>query len=937
MTGSIKKHLPIGISHLSLVASVFFLIKYAANYFFVLLNQIKQEDLSFPLLGDPIHPTFLGMALTTVFMIGSWLFSTKVAFYKKTSPKAIYFLTVFMAVAFHFLWYATAPVYRTVIPYLEDLASKASIGKLSFEAVLLQNTDQLMTILILLPGIIGAFILLWMGGLVTRDQKEIMERFAEYEFVSAKLQKFVKVESQADQLPDVVLGPDSKTKEQVIIPGQDRTLNGIIVGSIGTGKTAALVLPLINQDLHWMAKFINDYPELSKREDFHTEEVKGRYLNGITVIEPSNDLCQKAYKLVQAHNIPTESVFYIDPTNKDTPCINPLEGPVERVAESLAMVVEGLGDGARDFFGQSQRNHLKYYVYLLKLYDPENEPTFDLLIDMYNDAQLVRHMHVQLKELIPADWETYTDRDERNHWHIVKGVDDWFEMNHLPQADRAGNVEKIKDGKYRGEVKYYDAEAEYVKGLRNILNDLAANKLIRRVLFGKSNFSMDAHLENGGVLLVNTAKGEMQNLSNVFGKIVLLSVQNAVFRRTPASSTYHAIYCDEFPDYVYQSFREFPAQSRKYKAIITVVTQTIAQLADHYGEYYMHTLLTTLRNKMVYADVSEFDANVFSRLFHENSRFEESTSEQSVSPMQDNPMTRMGSSYKQTREAIMSPDDILAQREFQCAVKIVKKNRSMPVKQIDANFVPKEEFKKAIIQVDDERAVYWLERRRELLQQGTVALVGETVEESTEREQALLEQFQEERKLTLQQAGLDPVIVEANTSREPAKQPRKEIRFKPISRPVEKRVETAAPSIPSSRDVLESKRDVPPVGVVNTTTQQKQHRDHDQAQTIEKARVVPKLVEEQEKEVVPPVVSPTTESHDLQGDVSTDPVIPDVLEINDDLLWEESIKTPVIENTSPVPEAVTTKNEPTSKEKQDSTSITKDQEDLLEELMTELK
>ncbi|MEB8799559.1 hypothetical protein P4I81_25300 [Bacillus cereus] len=48
---------------------------------------------------------------------------------------------------------------------------------------------------------------------------------------------------------------------------------------------------------------------------------------------------------------------------------------------------------------------------------------------------------------------------------------------------------------------------------------------------------------------MNTAKGELAELSNVLGKFVLLSMQNAVFRRKPNVSPYHHIIVDEFPDF----------------------------------------------------------------------------------------------------------------------------------------------------------------------------------------------------------------------------------------------------------------------------------------------------------------------------------------------------------------------------------------------------
>ncbi len=52
----------------------------------------------------------------------------------------------------------------------------------------------------------------------------------------------------------------------VRIKGKDRTLNGIIIGPIGSGKTSSLIIPMINQDLHWMVRFINKFETAYKKE-----------------------------------------------------------------------------------------------------------------------------------------------------------------------------------------------------------------------------------------------------------------------------------------------------------------------------------------------------------------------------------------------------------------------------------------------------------------------------------------------------------------------------------------------------------------------------------------------------------------------------------------------------------------------------------------------
>lgn len=79
-----------------------------------------------------------------------------------------------------------------------------------------------------------------------------------------------------------------------VIQGKSLTLNITIIGNIGTGKSAALGLPIANQILDYMASMINNFKTLYARKDYHSEDVKGTQVNGLTVIEPSNDFCEKS-------------------------------------------------------------------------------------------------------------------------------------------------------------------------------------------------------------------------------------------------------------------------------------------------------------------------------------------------------------------------------------------------------------------------------------------------------------------------------------------------------------------------------------------------------------------------------------------------------------------------------------------------------------------
>lgn len=713
--GTLKQRLPL-FTTLTLISG--FLLSFG----FGLVNYIKLLYYAFEPPSYPIEITYIPLILMFFsLLLGefSFRFYSRIPTLHVKNGNLLILIASHIAVDIQFLWFATAPIHAKVIPYLTDKSKHLNFGE--YEAlghVLTGNFHTLTMIFVFLPTVFMILFTLWYSGHIVRYREEILQWVQKYEYKNYKLQKWFN--SQEEQIyPDVEIGPHIEHKEMVRIKGKDRTLNGIIIGPIGSGKTSSLIIPMINQDLHWMVRFINKFETAYKKNDYDTEEVKGTFLNGVTVIEPSNDLCQKVFKLVQAHKIPASSVYYIDPTNPDTKNINILRGPVDKVAEVFAMVIQGLSESNNAFFEQAQRNHLKQHIYLLKLHNPQKDVTFDDLIEMYDDVERVHRMHkllkVQVEKLYDFVQSGAASRDQKNEYKIIKGIDEWFDNTIREKMDFQGEPAVYKSGKYRGQPMHYDREEEYVKGLRNILKDLASNVLIRRVLFGKSDFDFDVHLEQGGILLVNTAKGELADLSNVLGKFVLLSMQNAVFRREPNVSPYHHIIVDEFPDYVVRPFKEFPAQSRKYKVILTIASQTLSQLALDFTEQYMFTLLGSFRNKMIFGDVTPYDAKIFSDMFGEKEEFKEAESEQGISPMQENPVSRLGSTYQKTKEVVMSPGDIMAQGAFICAARIVQDNHVQPVQQITSNFVPKEEFAQAIIQVDTKMGEYWENERLRLI------------------------------------------------------------------------------------------------------------------------------------------------------------------------------------------------------------------------------
>jgi len=681
-------------------------------------NYLGREIFIFPFLfGKTEGVPLLLIPFASIVGIYGWLLSTRVKQFKTPRMRVFTFFNLLISLAGTLVGFGMTKVQQYVLPFFYARLDRVIDTSDVVNQVLFEQVQGFLFMLVLLPFIVFMFICFFLVTRYRQHEEELKKAFFKFQWRGERLRKFEKMGEVENEipLPDIELGISTRTNEMVVLPGNDRTLNTVITGSIGTGKSAALAEPTINQDLHYFTRFMNDFPVVSQREDYVSKDVQGRYLNGLTVIEPSNDLCQKVYKLAKAHGIPDEAITYIDPTNPHTPSINVMQGPTEKVAEMFAQVLDGLQDngGTSNFyFEQAQRNHLKMHIYLLKMHDPSIEVTFDMLIDMYNDTDLVHEMHMKLKKRFPPDFEKIEDRDTYNYWQILKGVDKWFDNVVVPlEIKTPQGFQKVRD-EHTGKIKYIDAFEQDVKGLRNILNDIGNNPLIRRVLFGKSKFNFDAHMgREGGILLVNTAKGELGELNRVLGKIILMSIQNAAFRREPYTSTYHHIVVDEAPEYLYSDFASFPAQSRKYKVILTILQQSLTQLRGAFGEDYMNAVVAAMRNRMVYADVSSFDAKYFSEMFGEKEVYKETESEQSISPLQESPVTRSGSNYSKVREARMSESDILYQEAFVCAVKIVVNNQTMPVEQIKANFVSDEEYERASVQVNPEVIDYWIEQR----------------------------------------------------------------------------------------------------------------------------------------------------------------------------------------------------------------------------------
>lgn len=590
------------------------------------------------------------------------------------------------------------PFVFTIIPYIEFLRQNPSI-----KGWTVAMTDQINGSIFLLRILIMSIpmlLVIWFYSRLKKKESEygdvIEEWIRSFKFHSNALHHMLSGKSkkeleQANIEPYMIIGRSIKTNELVEQTPVTRRQNSIAFGPIGAGKTATIFKPQIKQDIDHYLQYIRDYPKISKDKTWmQPKGIANKYLNGFAVIETSNDLCRQIYELSLAEGIPEEKIIWLDPSNPKTPAINLLRGPVDTVVENVTNIISGVKAGNSDFFKESERNHLKNFIYLLKLTSVmTNEiATFNDLMLMYNDIyEVVRRIDIleQYVEALSGKLSEIEDEYSKNpddtklkveyaevndKYEVAFGTYQWFK-NNIKVATFGQGVLKVKEGKHKGEYKYIDANDEFVRGLKNTLDDMSKNIYLRRVLFRDSgDFNIDDLLYNGGILLCNTAKGEIgDQLAEMLGQIYMLSLQAATFRRLPDCAPMFPIYADEFPDFVSEAFKSFAAQARKYNVPIIIAAQSPSQLSYKYGADYFKTLMTVMLTRCTFGDLGAEDAKILEPYFGEKIKVTQTINEQDIDITADQDSNRRMSSTRREKVPNITAAEIMGLEKFTVAVR----------------------------------------------------------------------------------------------------------------------------------------------------------------------------------------------------------------------------------------------------------------------------
>ncbi|AYF99842.1 TraM recognition domain-containing protein [Lactococcus allomyrinae] len=456
----------------------------------------------------------------------------------------------------------------------------------------------------------------------------------------------------AEHVPYVRIGLNVATQSDLYLSPSSRAVGIHIVGPMGTGKTAAIMHPVLRQDAYKVFMYWHDYAEARRKfSDFKSfekywfvEERNGQYINGWKVIDPSNSLASDMFSELLAMGVPREAITYLNPPDPLTDAMQAYSGKLEAsVTTNVSTLMELVTRGSTNphpFFTAQAQTYLENALFLVKfsseipnpidkeIGNPSYDEIFEVILLGTEDIRYQRML--ALEKFVAILENRYTKEagkpkvtpqeeadfeDLENRYKIAKTTlrnwKSWLEV----QEDKSGKVTII------------DKMDNNVDGLRVNVARLAQKTGIRRILTRKTTFDFDVLMKFGGFLIVNTSTEELGVDAPIVGKLVSMNYQNAVMRRMnnidrggqiKEDANHNAWFSsadDEKPPYLTSSEPDFMSNSRKYKAMGIFGHQTNAQFDLYLDKAARDTLLTGLRNEFVYQDLNEEDAKHYSTAF----------------------------------------------------------------------------------------------------------------------------------------------------------------------------------------------------------------------------------------------------------------------------------------------------------------------------------
>lgn len=396
---------------------------------------------------------------------------------------------------------------------------------------------------------------------------------------------------------DTFLGYNIETGKPNIIPYKDRFLHFLVLGVTGCGKTSQSLIPMVERDM-----------EYSKDEDGH----KGL---SIVCLDPKGDFAEMVCALAVMKGRKEEEITYFNPVLVDCPYFNPMVGDIDPVSECLVTTFKNLENEQQKFFANMNEMLLRKCIKVAKWRYGDDANLSDVNILMTNPNKMGEKMLQEVNEMM-GNFDKTVESE-------FLEIQSWFMKDYYTGLS----------GQYSSTKTY-----EQCSGVRNQVAKLLTNSLVKRILCPTDEYGnkisikdmepgtfidFEGVLNNGGVLAMSSAQGELRELGTFIGYFLILSFESAVFRRSGSEDDRRGciFYVDEFQKYANEGYNDLLTQGRSYRVSSVLATQTRAGIAANSpgqeGKNLIETVSSNCRNKIIYPGSSFEDASYYSKEFGE--------------------------------------------------------------------------------------------------------------------------------------------------------------------------------------------------------------------------------------------------------------------------------------------------------------------------------
>ena len=266
---------------------------------------------------------------------------------------------------------------------------------------------------------------------------------------------------------------------------------------------------------------------------------------GICFMDPHGDAVEDILKMIPPER--AEDVIYFRPSDTERPMgLNLMEAKTEDekhfVASSIINMMYKLFDPYKTGIVGPRFEHAVRNAMLTIMSEPGT--TFVELMRVLTDARYVQ-------ELLPK----VTDPIIRRYW-----------------TDQIAQTSDF----HKSEVLDY---------ITSKFGRFVTNKMIRNIIGqSQSSFSFRDVMDNGKILLINLAKGELgEENSNFLGLILVPRILMAAMSRSDTPEDQRRdfyLYVDEFQNFATPDFATILSEARKYKLNLVVANQFIGQMEE---------------------------------------------------------------------------------------------------------------------------------------------------------------------------------------------------------------------------------------------------------------------------------------------------------------------------------------------------------------------